>query len=89
MKIASRALHPGEPYRPKPFVFPQGFVLVIDTRERNPLCTAVKGLTVCRDTLKDGDYSIRGFEDRFAVERKQVSDFFSYIGRERKKTIRK
>ena len=80
---------PGKPYKPKPFVFPQDLVLVIDTREQNPLCTAVKGLTVCRDTLRDGDYSIRGFEDRFAIERKQVSDFFGFIGKERKRTKKK
>jgi ERCC4-type nuclease len=87
MKIVSRALNPGKPYTPKPFVFPHEFVLVVDTREQNPLCTAVKGLTVCRDTLRDGDYSVKGFENRVTIERKQTSDFFSYIGKERNKTI--
>jgi len=80
---------PGKSYKPKPYIFPEDFVLVIDSREQNPLCTTVKGLTVCRDTLKDGDYSIRGFEDKFSVERKQTSDFFSYIGRERHRTVQK
>ena len=89
MRIASRAMLPGKSYKPKPFVFPQDFVVVIDTREQNPLCTAVKGLTIFRDTLKDGDYSIRGFENQFTVERKQTSDFFSYIGKERHRTIQK
>jgi ERCC4-type nuclease len=89
VRIASRAMLPGKSYKPKPYIFPQDFVLVIDTREQNPLCTAVKGLTICRKTLKDGDYSIRGFEDRFTVERKQVSDFFSYIGKERRRTVQK
>jgi ERCC4-type nuclease len=90
MKIVSRAIkNPGKPYRPKPFLFPKDFVLLIDTREQNPLCSNVKGLTVCRDTLKDGDYSIRGFENRFAVERKKVSDFYTYIGRERGRTVEK
>lgn len=90
MKISSIALKtPGKPYRPKSFVFPKDFVLVIDTREQNPLCSNVKGLTVCRDTLKNGDYSIRGFENRFAVERKKVSDFYSYIGKERRRTVEK
>jgi ERCC4-type nuclease len=70
-------------------VFPKDFVLVIDTREQNPLCGNVKGLTVYRDTLKDGDYSIRGFENRFAVERKKVSDFYSYIGKQHKQTVEK
>lgn len=89
MKISSRAMLPGKSYKPKPYIFPQDFVLVIDTREQNPLCTEVKGLTVCRDTLKDGDYSIRGFEGRFTVERKQTSDFFSYIAKERRRTVQK
>lgn len=89
MRIASRAMLSGKSYKPKPYIFPQDFVLVIDTREQSPLCTAVKGLTICRDTLKDGDYSIRGFEDRFTVERKQTSDFFSYIGKERCRTVQK
>jgi ERCC4-type nuclease len=89
VKIASRAMLPGKSYKPKPYIFPQDFVLVIDTREQNPLCTEVKGLTVCRDTLKDGDYSIRGFEDQFTVERKQTSDFFSFIGKERRRTVQK
>jgi ERCC4-type nuclease len=70
-------------------VFPKDFVLVIDTREQNPLCGNVKGLTVCRDTLQNGDYSIRGFEDRFAVERKKVSDFYTFVGRERRRTVEK
>jgi ERCC4-type nuclease len=89
MRIASRVVLPGKTFKPKPYKFPQDFVLVIDTREQNPLCTTVKGLTICRDTLKDGDYSIRGFEDRFTIERKQISDFFSYIGKERRRTIQK
>ena len=89
MRIANRAMLSGRSYKPKPYIFPPDFVLVIDTREQNPLCTAVNGLTICRNTLKDGDYSIRGFEDRFTVERKQVSDFFSYIGKERRRTIQK
>ncbi len=89
MRIASRALLSGKSYKPKPYIFPEDFVLLIDTREQNPLCTAVKGLTICRDTLKDGDYSIRGFEDKFSVERKQTSDFFSYIGKERRRTVQK
>ena len=90
MKITSKAIKTsGKPYRLRPCVFPKDFVLVVDTREQNPLCSNVKGLTVCRDTLKNGDYSIRGFENRFAVERKKVSDFFSYIGKERRRTVAK
>lgn len=40
-------------------------------------------LNVFIDTLKYGDYTIKGFEDKFAIERKQMSDFYLYIGKER------
>ena len=74
----------------KPFKIPEGLVLVQDTREQKPLFTQpVEGLTVVTDTLPFGDYSLRGFEDKFCVERKQVSDFFAYLGRERDRTKRK
>jgi len=78
-----------KPHKFKPTVIPPGFVLVRDTREQTPLFTRTKGLTVLVDTLHYGDYSIKGFEDRFTVERKQESDFYSYIGKERKRTIEK
>ena len=74
----------------KPFKIPEGFVLVQDTREQKPLFDQpVDGLTLVTDTLPFGDYSLRGFEDRFCVERKQISDFFTYIGKERDRTKRK
>ena len=74
----------------KPFRFPKGFVMVQDTREQRPLFKSPPhGLEVVTDTLHHGDYSIRGFEDKFCIERKQVSDFYSYIGKERDRTIRK
>jgi ERCC4-type nuclease len=74
----------------KPARIPDGFILVQDTREQKPLfIDATEGLDVVTDTLPYGDYSIRGFEDRFCVERKQMSDFYSYIGKERTRTTRK
>jgi ERCC4-type nuclease len=74
----------------KTYKIPDGFVLVIDTREQTPLCQGVKGLVSVFDTLRDGDYSIRGFESDFAIERKGISDLMSYVGRENKsKTIAK
>jgi ERCC4-type nuclease len=75
----------------KPFKkFPDGFVLIQDTREQRPLFNSPpEGLKIVTDTLLKGDYSIRGFEDKFCIERKQVSDFYSYIGKERERTIKK
>lgn len=71
----------------KPYSFPEGFVLIIDTREQLPLFDSrPKGLNLIHKKLDNGDYSILGFEDKFTIERKGMSDFYSYIGSERKKT---
>ncbi len=47
-------------------------VVVVDTREQSPLpfvnCPSETG------TLATGDYSVRGFEDEFTVERKSLDD---------------
>ena len=88
VKLRARALKL-ESYRPKPHIFPDGFILVIDTREQKPLCTRIKGLNSLVETVRDGDYTIKGFEDKFAIERKQTSDFYGYIGKERVKTVKK
>lgn len=74
----------------KPYVFQDNFCLVIDTREQHPLFHPLpKGLFVIRDTLAHGDYSVRGLENKVAIERKQMSDLMSYIGVEREKTVAK
>jgi ERCC4-type nuclease len=74
----------------KPFKVPDGLVLIQDTREQRPLFTSPpEGLEVVRDALPYGDYSLRGFEDEFCIERKQLSDFYAYIGRERHRTLKK
>lgn len=61
--------------------YPKGFKVVIDTREQAPFFSNYPVEKVVK-TLHIGDYSIEGFEDMFAVERKQTSDFFSYVGKE-------
>ena len=74
----------------KPYKIPAGFVLVQDTREQSPLFTdPPRGLNILRATLHYGDYSIKGFEDRVGFERKQMSDLYSYVGKERKRTVKK
>lgn len=73
-------------WTPKPYKIPNDFAIVVDTREQKPMCIGVPGLTVVRRALRDGDYSIKGFEQAFVVERKMYGDFYSYIGSERKKT---
>jgi len=79
-----------EAYKMKPIIFPDGFVLLQDTREqRSPILTRMpQGLCIQSCTLKDGDYGIGGMPG-FAVERKQLSDFCSYCGVERDRTVKK
>ena len=74
----------------KPARIPGGMVLVVDTREQRPLLTEpIDGLEMVSAALPYGDYSLQGFEDRFCIERKQVSDFYTYIGKERNRTTKK
>ena len=73
----------------KPYKIPSDMVFLIDTREQLALCTKIKGLTVRRETLKHGDYSIQGCQKNgFIIERKS-SDLYSYIGSERDRTVKK
>lgn len=72
------------PYTLKPFKFPDGFVLCVDTREQAHLLDRFPpGLTVQSKVLTDGDYSILGYEHQFAIERKGISDLISYCTSER------
>ncbi len=93
MRIKNRAAksvqQDNKPYKFKPCIFPDDFHLIVDTQEKKPLFTRTPGLTLTRKTLKDGDYSIKGFENCFFIERKMTSDFYTYIGVERSKTIKK
>jgi len=50
-------------------------VIVIDSREQEPL--TFTRLQSVRGTLYSGDYSIRGLESKFAVERKSIDDLAS------------
>ena len=67
---------------------PKGFELIIDTREQKPLPLPNYCPTVSK-CIHDGDYSITGYEDHFAIERKQMSDFTTYISIEHEKTSAK
>lgn len=46
--------------------------MVIDTREQEPYSF---GCDVVRRKLEAGDYSVEGFEEQVAVERKSLADF--------------
>lgn len=62
-----------------------GFALrvVVDTREKLPL--VFSHLPSVRGTLYTGDYSVKGFENSFTVERKSAADLVQSLthGRER------
>ena len=62
----------------------------IDTREQLPYTFAAidprpKTITA---TLKTGDYSLVGFEDRVTGDRKTAADLFGSMGRDRKRVER-
>ena len=61
--------------------------VIIDTREQTPLSFPPDVRTV-RDRLKTGDYSIIGYEDRFTVERKTLSDLVRTVIHERERFVR-
>jgi len=56
--------------------------VVIDTREQLEYAFSVPSV---RRKLEAGDYSVEGFEDRVAVERKSMADFVSTVIRGRKR----
>jgi ERCC4-type nuclease len=78
-------------YKLKAPVFPSDMIILQDTREQIPLFgqRLPKGMVLCSETLKFGDYSLRGFAESFAIERKGISDLLSYCTTEREKTKRK
>lgn len=68
--------------------------VVVDTREQLPFsfagmhCDGIDGgcpLTVptVRGTLASGDYSLKGFEARVAIERKSLADWYGTLGKGR------
>ena len=54
--------------------------IIIDWREQEPYSFIVP--TVCKK-LDAGDYSVEGYENRIAVERKSLSDFIGTLVRGR------
>lgn len=58
-----------------------GFVIVVDTREQTPYLDWPTPWV--RATLPSGDYSVRGFETRIAIERKRPTELFSCFGAQR------
>jgi ERCC4-type nuclease len=54
--------------------------ILIDTREQLPFSfTRFPGVETERATLPAGDYSLPGFEDRIAIERKELNDLIACL----------
>ena len=69
----------------KPIIeIPDGFKLVVDTREQTPLFLTYRPWIIYKK-LDQGDYSVLGFEDKIAIERKSISDLLSVIGKNRER----
>ena len=58
-------------------------IILVDSREQTPLLFA--NLTTERATLATGDYSVKGFERDFSIERKSIGDLVQSLthGRDR------
>lgn len=59
--------------------------IIIDTREQTPFSFSYP---ISRKTLIAGDYSILGFEDKIAIERKALGDLTSCVGKDRNRFIK-
>jgi len=66
-------------------------VILVDTREQEPYWDLKNldegqsfeypsGLKMRREALKTGDYTLAGLEDKFAIERKSLSDIYGCVG---------
>jgi len=61
----------------------ENLTIITDSREQTPL--VFENLPTERGTLISGDYSVKGFENDFAIERKSIADLCGSLtrGRER------
>jgi DNA excision repair protein ERCC-4 len=59
--------------------------IIVDSREQKPYTEFFDNLDHKYEVKKldVGDYSIKGYEDQFAIERKELNDFIQSITRER------
>lgn len=71
----------------KPKIFPA--TIIVDTREQAPFTflgiDAWDEIPTIHRALKTGDYSLEGYEDQIAIERKTIADFYGSIGHGRER----
>ena len=76
-------LRPRITFEPK-FDIPDGFYLIQDSNEQKPLFK--KSLPwIVQKPLGEGDYSILGFENQVAIERKALNDLYGSLGKGRER----
>lgn len=65
--------------------------MVVDSREQTPLFLNKPpiDLAIRRAKLEHGDYSLQGFTGLICIERKRPTEIYSWLGSERKKTVKK
>ena len=61
--------------------------IVVDSRKQEPYSFDPKRFVVVRKALPAGDYSLVGWEERVAVERKSLTDFVQTIIRSRRRLV--
>ena len=59
--------------------------IVCDSREQNPFQFQGYPAVVNAGTLASGDYSLHGFENRIAIERKSMPDLIACLSTERER----
>lgn len=64
---------------------PSALRIVVDTREQNPW--PLTGFETRRGTLHAGDYSLAGYENSVAIERKSKEDAWGCVGGGRKRFV--
>lgn len=57
----------------------QPLPIIVDTRERCPYGFEYYDATAERATSPTGDYSLKGFQDRLAIERKELDDLVACL----------
>lgn len=62
--------------------------IVIDSREQQPYTFRGYDIQIELGTLLTGDYSLAGFTDRIAIERKELSDLIQCLSWERERFSR-
>ncbi|HOI96702.1 MAG TPA: ERCC4 domain-containing protein [Syntrophobacter fumaroxidans] len=57
--------------------------VIVDSREQTPYTFEGYDVEIERGTLSTGDYSLAGYEDQIAIERKSLNDLVACLSHER------